>query len=42
MQARTTTYLESGEIYGFLADVGGGEGRNEVIDGETHVGAGLS
>ena len=33
------TYLESSQIYGFLADVGGRERGNEIIDGETHVGA---
>jgi len=33
--------LESSQIYGFLANVGGGERGNEVIDGETHVGVSL-
>lgn len=30
------TNLECGDVDGLLADVGGVEGRDEVVDGETH------
>lgn len=29
--------MESSQIDGFLANVRGGERRNEIVDGETHV-----
>lgn len=35
------TYLESGQIYGLLADVTGVEGGYEVVDGEAHGGGGM-
>ena len=32
------TYLEGREIDGFLANVRGGEGGDEIVDGETRWG----